>query len=287
MQSYEWMVKFTPQKEWINKGGMLVWLSFYAGILGCGSYLVSLFFDNLPGLIISWLIILIIKNGLHMAHAKNPMRMWRMALRPRTSWVARGTIFSSLLLGIGFIQIACSYMVPGTMIDMVFQFLAALSAVAVILYEGFTLNYITGIPFWNSALLPVLFIAWGILSGLAIVGAVGLQGGANMVLTAGSKTGLVITLALTILYLWNAVYAGAAARESAKKIVQGNVGFIFLGGAVLIGMVIPLIVVFTGNLASPALAIPVLACEIIGGLAFTYSVFKVGVYSPIISKDWR
>ena len=31
------------------------------------------------------------------------------------------------------------------------------------------MSYVNGIPFWNVAILPALFILWGILSGLALV----------------------------------------------------------------------------------------------------------------------
>jgi len=287
MNSYEWMVKYTSQTEWIKGGGMLVWLSFYAGILGSGSYLVSLYFNNLLGMLVSWLIIVVIKNGFHMAHAKRPMRMWRMILRPKSSWLSRGTIFIGLFTGCGFIQLILSYLLPGTPAEITFKLLTGIAVCAVLLYEGFTLNYIKGIPFWNSALLPVLFIFWGLLSGLALIATIGWSGADSSGLAAGNQLFLIATIILTVLYMWSASYAGAAAQESVKIILQGNLSLIFGVGAVLLGMIIPLIIWWLSSVVGQTLAVTILVCEIIGGLAFTYSVFKAGVYSPIISNDWR
>ena len=47
MVPHEWMVKYTPQTEWIERRGILVWIAEVFGSLGPGLYLVSLFYDNL------------------------------------------------------------------------------------------------------------------------------------------------------------------------------------------------------------------------------------------------
>jgi formate-dependent nitrite reductase membrane component NrfD len=288
MKPYEWMVTYTPQTEWVERKGILIWLSFYAGILGGGSYLASLYFNNLWGMFISWLIILVLKGGFHIAHAKKSLKLWRMILRPQTSWISRGLILTILVIGFGAIQLAFSYWLPGTAGEIVFKVLTGITAFGLITYTGFVMNYVHSIPFWNSAILPALFIVWGILSGLGIVMAIGL-GVADVdikAVAAGSIVSLITVLILIALYLWTATYAGPTARQSVRGLTRGYMALVSGIGVVFCGILIPLAIsllsYFGGNIPAPSLAILFIVCEIIGGLAFTYSVLKVGVYGPLI-----
>lgn len=282
MKPYEWMVTYTPQTDWIKGGGVIVWLSFFAGIFGCGAYLTSLYFNNFTCMFLSWLIIVVLKGGLHVGHAKRPLRLWRMVLKVRTSWIARGTVFAGLFALFGVIQIIISYHMPGTTAEFVFKVLTGAAALAVMIYEVFTLNYISGIPFWNSSLLPATLMSWGVLGGLTLVSVI-VPAEADMAAVATvSRIVLLITIALMTLYLWSATYAGATAKESVRWMTRGALGVLFWVGAVLIGIIVPLVILFGAGVLGTSSAIAFLACEIIGGLAFTYSVFKVGAYSPLI-----
>jgi formate-dependent nitrite reductase membrane component NrfD len=288
MKPYEWMVKYTPQTGWIERKGILIWLSLYTGILGGGFYLASLYFNNLWGMFISWLIILVLKGGLHVAHAERPVKLWRMILRPQSSWVSRGLILTISLIVFGAIQLAFSYWLPGTAGEIVFKVLTGIAAFGVMIYAGFTMNYVSGISFWNSALLPALFMLWGILSGLALVMVIGLGvGGVDVKLAAiGSLVLLIAATILIALYLWTATYAGPSARQSVRELTRGYRALVSGIGVVLFGIIIPLAIslssYFGNNVPPLSLAILILVCEIIGGLAFTYSVLKVGVYRPLV-----
>jgi formate-dependent nitrite reductase membrane component NrfD len=278
MKPYDWMVTYTPQTDWIKGGGAIVWLSFFTGLFGSGAYLASLYFDSLTGMIVSWLIVAVLKGGLHVGHAKRPLRLWRMVLKVRTSWIARGTVFTALFALFGAVQIILSHEAAATPGEITFKVLTAIFALAVMIYEGFTINYVSGIPFWNSSLLPATLISWGLLGGLALVSVVVSDGGDMTSLTTASRIALIVTAALTVLYLWNALYAGAASKESMKEIVGGA---LFWVAVVLIGMVVPLVMLLGGALA-PSSAVAFLVCEIVGGLSFTYGVLKAGVYRPLI-----
>jgi formate-dependent nitrite reductase membrane component NrfD len=279
MKPYEWMVTYTPQTEWIKGSGAVVWLSFVTGLLGGGSYLASLYFGSLSGTIGSWLIIAILKGALHVGHAKKPFRLWRIVLRVRTSWIARGTVFTGMAGLFGAVQIIFSLALPGTPAETTFKVLTAIAVVAVMIYEGFTINYISGIPFWNSSLLPATLIAWGVLSGLGLASlSLSVSGDVTVHATA-SRVSLLVTIALTVLYLWNALYAEAASKASMKEMLSGP---LFWVGVVIIGMVIPLFAVFSDDVLGVPLALSFLVCAVTGLLAFSYSVLKVGVYRPLI-----
>ncbi len=277
MKPYDWMIAYTPQTDWIAGGGAVVWLSFVTGLFGSGAYLASLYFNSFAGMVVSWCIIALLKGALHVGHAKKPLRLWRMVLRVRTSWIARGTVFTAFAALFGAVQIVLSYAAPGSSAEIAFKVLTALAVIAVMIYEGFTINYIAGIPFWNSSLLPPTLIAWGLLAGLALLSVVVL-GTVAAALTA-SRIVLIVALVLTAFYLWNALYAGDASRTSMKQVV-GSV--LFWVGAIAVGIGVPFLLLFSGIEFGISSALAFLACEIIGALSFTYCVFRAGVYRPLI-----
>lgn len=176
MKPYEWMVKYTPQTEWIERKGILVWLAEASNGIGGGLYLVSLYFDSLWGMLISWLIVILLKGGFHFAYLGKPMRFWRMAINPRTSWLARGFIFFALFVVLGAAQLFFSYWLPGTALEILFRMIAGVMVFLLVINTGFVMNYIHAIPLWNSAILPLLFLSCGVLDGLALILTIGLLG---------------------------------------------------------------------------------------------------------------
>ncbi len=53
---YEFMVSYTPQTQWIEKGGIKLWLAFFFIELGAGMFFVASLFDNLRAMSIGWLL---------------------------------------------------------------------------------------------------------------------------------------------------------------------------------------------------------------------------------------
>jgi formate-dependent nitrite reductase membrane component NrfD len=184
-EPYEWMVKGTPQTEWIDQRGILVWLAEVFNGLGGGLYLVSLYLNSLWGMFISWLIIILLKGGLHFAYLGKPMRFWRMILKPKTSWLARGFIFLALFICFGGVQLVFSYWLPETPLEITSKIIAGLAVFLVVINTGFVMNYVNAIPFWNSAILPLLFLSCGVLDGFASILLIGLFGGNVDTVVAG------------------------------------------------------------------------------------------------------
>ena len=204
MVSQDWMVKGNQQTEWIEKRGILLWLAFYTGGLGGGLYLVSLFFNNMWGMLIGWIIVAVIKGGLHFMFLGKPARFWRLFMHPQTSWLSRGLFFVVLFAGFGALQLLLQYFVPDqTALIMTLKVLAGIFALCVATYTGFVLNNVKGVPFWNLSLLPVLFVACGILGGFGMTVAIGTfdhnvnMGAAEM----GSRIMLALNVIIIVLYL--------------------------------------------------------------------------------------
>ena len=68
MVTHEWMTKPMHQKEWIERRGILIWISEVFSSLGSGLFLVSLFMNSWWGMVVGWLIIMFLKLPIHVAY---------------------------------------------------------------------------------------------------------------------------------------------------------------------------------------------------------------------------
>jgi formate-dependent nitrite reductase membrane component NrfD len=289
MQAHQWMVNYTRQTEWIDRRGIFLWIAFYAGGLGGGLYLVSLFFNSLWGMLISWLIIAVLKGGTHLIFLGRPLRFWRIMTRPQTSWLARGFLFVMAFVGFGAIQLFISWQWPGGAAEIVFKVITGIMAFAVAIYTGFVLKSVKGVPFWNSALLPLLFILCGVLGGFGLAVVIALNGGGIVLSQAetGSRWLLAANILLIVIYLWRASVRAEVGKQSVLEQIHGHSAPVFWLGVVLLGIVIPLVVTIidlaAGEVNSIVLIVGVV-CEICGGLALRYCVLKAGAYKPLVAK---
>lgn len=288
MEIHEWMINYTRQTEWIDRRGIFLWLAFYAGGLGGGLYLVSLYFNSLWGMFLSWLIIAVIKGGAHLIYLGKPLRFWRIVTRPQSSWLARGLIFVLLFVGFGAIQLVLSHWLPGTAAEIAFKVLAGIMAFAIALYTGVILMNVKGVPFWNSALLPILFVACGILGGFGLSAVIALNGGDVNLSAAetGSRWLLIINVLIIGIYLWQTSIREEVGKQSVLEQIHGESAPIFWAGIVLLGIVIPLVIAISSWVSENlphALLIAGVVCEIIGGLALRYCVLKAGAYKPLVA----
>jgi formate-dependent nitrite reductase membrane component NrfD len=282
------MVNYTRQTEWIDRRGILLWIAFYAGGLGGGLYLVSLLFNSLWGMFISWLIIAVIKGGTHLMYLGKPWRAWRIITRPQTSWLARGFIFVILFVGLGAVQMMLSHWLPGSAAEIAFKVLAGIMAFGVATYTGIILKNVKGVPFWNSLLLPVLFVICGVLGGFGLAVVIALNGGGINLDAAetGSRWLLLANVLLIVIYLWQTSRRESIGKQSVLEQIRGENAPVFWIGVVLFGIVIPLAIALSGIIVHvpSALLITAVVCEIIGGLALRYCVLKAGAYKPLVAK---
>ncbi len=290
MQAHRWMLQYTHQTEWIEKRGLLLWIAFYTGGLGGGLYLVSLFFDNLWGMFIGWCIVTFIKGGTHLLFLGHPLRAWRIIFRPQTSWISRGIVFVLSFALFGSIQIGLSYFYPdATTAIVIFKVLAGIMALATATYTGFVLNSVKAVPFWNSPLLPIMFVLCGLLGGFGVSVIISHMGGGIDLHTAetGSRWLLIINALKIILYLWRASKREMTGKISVLQHIRGELAPFFWIGIVLLGIIIPLVIAFSTYFMrelSSGFIIFGVACEIIGGLALRYCVLKAGAYKPLVAR---
>jgi formate-dependent nitrite reductase membrane component NrfD len=302
MITHEWMVKPMHQREWIERRGIMIWIAETFTSLGAGLYLVSLFINSWWGLLVGWLIIMFLKLPIHIAYFGKPWRFYR-TLPPfsnawKTSWFARGILFSVFFGTLAFIQIVfgqpdLAKLIGHSIADPLyytFGVLAGISALGVGIYGGFIMNYVKGIPFWNQGLLPVVIILAGVADGFGLAMAVGLAGGDASVVWAetGSRYLLLINVLLIVTYLISAGYTSAVAKLSIQELLAGPSAPMFWGGLIVLGLAVPAVIavvsLFSTGEVSSALLITAIASHTVGAFALKYCLLKVGIYRPLLPR---
>jgi formate-dependent nitrite reductase membrane component NrfD len=298
MVTHEWMVKPTAQTEWIERRGMLVWIAEVFTSLGAGLYLVSLFYNNWWGMLVAWCIIMFLKLPPHLIYFGKPLRFWRTLIPItnswKTSWFTRGINFTVYFGTIVFFQLVVGYLAinvfPGTAWgtwDLVLRVLGGIFAFFVGIYSGFIMSYCKSVPFWNTALLPLILLFAGVADGFALMLAIGLAD-TTINITAvefGSRILLTVNIILMAAFVWNATYQSKMAKYTAMLLLKGSLARPFWIGVVAVGMVIPLAIsassIFLGEASAPLL-ITAIALHTIGAVALKYVLLKAGVHNPIL-----
>ena len=289
---YEFMVSYTPQTQWIEKGGIKLWLAFFFIELGAGMFFVASLFDNLWAMLIGWLLCAVLGGGLHLLYLGKPLRFWRMALSSgwKTSWISRGIIFVTLFLLLGLAHML--------LIQSASRFTALLVAANIfafltVIYGGFAMNYVNGIPLWNTALLPILYVISGLWGGAEVTLGIVLGSGGiavGVVIEEWIRLLLIGYLLLIPVYLMSVRYTSLTGEISVRYMVLSEWSPLFWVAVVILGMVIPLAAVINSFLSgletsSAAFLYGAILSGLIGDLAMRYLILRCGLYSPLIPSS--
>jgi sulfite dehydrogenase (quinone) subunit SoeC len=289
---YEFMVAYTPQTQWIEKGGIKLWLAFFFIELGAGMFFVASLFDHLLAMSIGWLLCAVLGGGLHLLYLGKPLRFWRMALSSgwKTSWISRGIIFVTLFLFLGLAHIILS--------QLGLRFTAVLVAANIfafltVIYGGFAMNYVNGIPLWNTALLPILYVISGLWGGAEVTLGIALGTGGIAVGAAIEEWIRILLVGFMLLipvYLMSVRYTSSTGQVSVRYMVRGRWASLFWIAVVIVGMAIPVTAVLSTlsnglETASPVFLSGAILCGLIGDLALRYLILKCGMYGPLIPSS--
>jgi polysulfide reductase chain C len=287
---FEYMVKYTQQKNWIDGRGIFIAFAFFLGGIGGGLFMAAAYFDSVLGMFIALLI-----SGLmgvsYMIHLGQPSQFWRMLMKPKTSWISRGFTFIFLYAGFALIAIILDYWFPQyTAAITTFKVLGGIFAFAQSIYTGFAVSYVNAIKLWNSAILPILFVVCGFSGGMAVLLGISLNVSASQLALMENITRITLIsfAVILIVYLWNATYSNAAAKDAVARLLGGNIAAVFWIGVIVLGVVIPLgisIGTYFAGEASTALLLTAVVTEIIGGLSLRYVILKGGIYIPLTSGE--
>lgn len=167
-----------------------------------------------------------------------------------------------------------------------FTGLAAATGVAVTLYSAFLLTQAVGIPFWNTAMIPVLWLLSGLASALGAVEILAALGRfeeaslARLPHAAGLWVEVGELFALFALLHVGSSAVSAAARAGAGSMLAGDASPLFWIGAVGCGAVIPLVIhLLTCERRALALGG---AAALVGALCLRAAVLAAGYYEPTL-----
>ena len=291
MVTHEWMIKPTPQTEWIERRGVLVWIAEVFTSLGAGLYLVSLYFDNWWGMLAGWLIIMCLKLPPHLLYFGKPLRFWRTIIpftdSWKTSWFTRGINFTVYFGTIVFFQLIVTYFFPATGWDTALKILGGILGFLVGIYSGFIMSYCRSVPFWNTAMLPLILIIAGVTDGFALMLAIGMVDTSVDIAAVefGSRILLTVNIVFIGAYVWNATYISKTAKYSAMLLLKGKLAPPFWIGVIACGIISPLVIsvssYFAGDASTPLLIIAI-GFHTIGAIALKYVLLKAGIHNPIL-----
>lgn len=233
-----------------------------------------------------------------------PVSRWRFYYafrRPRTSWISRGVIIVTSLVVLRLIVAVPT--LPGaeglpwaeeSALGDAIRVVVLGFALAFMVYSGLVISSWNAIAFWNSPLLPVLFVASSLLCGLAALPVLAwiVEGLPVMVEVGNSVWPMVLVLlavnaVLLALYLHGMSTATAPARASVRMLVRGPARERFLAGVVVVGLAAPAVVIALAALGSQGdspggaalLAVAVVGVQA-GGYLLRDAFLRVGVYGP-------
>lgn len=291
MVTHDWMVKPTQQTEWIERRGILVWIAEVFTSLGAGLYLVSLFFNNWWGMLAAWVIIMFLKLPPHLIYFGKPLRFWRTLIPItdswKTSWFTRGINFTVYFGTIVFFQLIVTYFFPGTGWDIALRVLGGIFGFLVGIYSGFIMSYCKSVPFWNTAMLPIIMLLAGVADGFALMLAIGMADASVDIAAVELGIRIILTANIVMMgaYVWNATYQSNTARYTAMLLIKGSLAVPFWLGVIIIGMVVPLAIsslsLFAGETMT-GLLVTAIVLHTLGAVALKYVLLRAGIHTPLL-----
>lgn len=281
LKPYEWMMNPTRQQQWIDDKGIFLWLAFFFSEIGAGLYFVSLFYENTAGLILGWLITLVLGGIIHVLYLGNPLRAWRMIMKPNTSELSRGVWVIGIFAVLGFLQI-----LTGSF-NIVFNCILGILCLLIISHGFATMNVIRALPAWSSNMVLPLSVISGVWIGqqilqfmVAVSGSAALASGMEV----WAEVFFFAYFLCILLYVWGTYHSNEIGKESIKMQITGEVSKISLIGVGGLGIVLPLIftLIMWGGDTNGVLIFLRLASVFAGDLAMRYVIMKSAVYKPLI-----
>ncbi len=278
--------RFRPQREWAEGRGLLLIVAHFLTGAGAGAWLFAVPFDTSLGLVVSFSLVFLGAFA-HLLFLGHPERFWRMAVGFGSSWISRGLVGMSLFFASGLFYLLLLWMGgEKTNLGTALLALSLIGALWVVIYKGFVWASSKGIPLWNTPLVPALYMAYALRGGAAVL---------MMVATLGA--GLVSLEPLEVIKLWLAVStavlvliylevmrgSGMTALRSVELILWGRAALPFYLGAVVVGLIIPIVIgvlAYFYDVAHGLIGL-VGVFSLIGDLSIIYCIAKAGLYRPL------
>jgi len=280
----EMIVGYRLQTEW----SWLIATAFFFGKVGAGLFAVSLFMGYPLGALVGLLIAEVGKGTAHLLYLGRPERFWRVLFRPQTSWISRGLwgMVAMAVFGGIYLILSAAGVTLGTVPNGILMALCYAGALVVMVYDGFVLSASPAIPAWQSALVPVLALFYSLLGGVTL---------ATLLSTLVTSyppdrepagylevTLIVANLILVAAYVMVMADSAPAARQAVREMVRGSLAFLFLGGAIGVGLLLSLALALYINATGSEAPIIILAVtDMLGHFLVFFILLRIGLYNPV------
>lgn len=220
---------------------------------------------------------------------------WRAAMRPNTSWIARGTLIISIFMILAFIHVVFGIWPSNKLADSAgasnfVSILGVVFAFGTMIYTGILLGAARPIAFWSTAMLPLLFLVSALSTGIMAVVLLASFAGTTYAVPIHSLARfdmmLIILEMFVLLFYLQGTHRVPESRASAQLVLTGAVAPLFWFGVALLGLVVPLVLDLLGAFTlsgGGAVAVALIAsiCGITGGLFLRQVVLSGGIHAPL------
>lgn len=220
---------------------------------------------------------------------------WRAAMRPNTSWIARGTLIITIFMILAAIHVAFwlwpfNGLAEATGTRHFIGVLGVVFAFGTMIYTGILLGAARPIAFWSTAMLPLLFLVSALSTGImAVILLASLAGTthAGPIHSLARVNVLLLILEILVLgFYLQGTHRVPESRASAELVLVGAVAPLFWWGVAVLGLTVPLVLELLGAYAvhgGGAVIIAALAsvCGITGGLFLRQVVLSGGIHAPL------
>jgi formate-dependent nitrite reductase membrane component NrfD len=249
------------QREW----GWLIAVYLFLGGVGAGAYTIAaingfmgegLAQSTTVGLWIGFPAVLIGTLFL-IADLGSPSRAFLAAMKPGSSWIARGTVIISVFMVLSFLHLILHrFTNAGPGVINIIAVAGIVFAVGTMAYTGILLGASKGIPFWRTGAIPVVFVISALVTGhfTIMIGVAQLYGVADvavMKVMTLEAAGLVALEVLAILFFLQAAFRQHDSRESAERIMRKR---LFVVGYFIVGLALPLVLMLVAYRFLPELS---------------------------------
>jgi polysulfide reductase chain C len=284
-------------------GPLIAWYLFLAG-MGAGAYIVAWGASRLgpkysslvkPGVFLGAPLVAI-GSLLLLLDLGNPLRAYLGFLRPQSSMISVGIFIISVFIVLGLLHLATLLFKQVKLSAPALAWLsgmAALFALATAIYTGLLLGVVKSVPFWNTPMLPLLFLVSALSTG---AGAVLLVLGVQRLIAPGAKAEAenltesahllsradipLVVVELLVLFFLLFITSGSqtVVASSAQYLMAGGFAVAFWVGLVLVGLVVPVVLEAWSLRSGQALNVGALAgvCLLIGGIILRYAILSAG-----------
>ncbi len=160
-------------------GPLIAWYLFLAGV-GAGAYIVAVVANVLgdhykplvkPGIFLGAPLVAI-GSGLLLLDLGNPLRAYLGFLRPQSSMISVGIWIITIFILLGLLHIAALLFKQVKLSERALRWLGGINAafaVGTAIYTGLLLGVVKAVPFWNTPMVPLLFLVSALSTGMGAV----------------------------------------------------------------------------------------------------------------------